>query len=352
MLCSRILRQSGRQLHRKNGLTCPSASLSPRTRAFHATTPRNNIIFDTALYLPHELLQFLHGYVPWYAAIPMSAFIMRGVLVTTLGSRVRSNVSRYMMLNPLRTAISLSVTERMANSGELGDLKSPQARNALVRARRKEVNALNERWKCTMRGQIGWTFAQLPIFLAFAETLRRMSGYGRGLLRIATDACGITTPLEAGKQGIGVAYGTDIAANPWFDGSLATEGALWFPDLLIPDPTGALPFIVSGLMFTNVYTSTLDQELDAQRSRFSKVLRTTALGLSASLCVLLQYVPASMVLYWASSSASALVWNCWLSWRYPIARGFQPCKRPLLKIPPPQGASSSGLNMKVKKARF
>jgi inner membrane protein COX18 len=203
---------------------------------------------------------------------------------------------------------------------------------AISKAVGKETKALNERWACSIRGQIGWTFAQLPIFLVMAEVIRRLCGTKDGLLRMAMNAFGISQPTNPEASVLSNAYATDVATNPWFDPSLTTEGMLWFQDLTAADPMGMLSYIASGLMFINVY-GTQNGVTNSETTKGSKRLRRVLLLVSLLIGPMCAQLPAGLLLYWTGSTTSAIVWNQWLDRKYPVITGIQPCKRPLFVIP-------------------
>lgn len=98
--------------------------------------------------------------------------------------------------------------------------------------------------------------------------------------------------------------------------SMSVEGALWFPNLLVADPTHALPVILAASMFTNVTwgwkvaTAAQISKMgftQALKSRAMKGLRLCLQILSIWLAPMMiaQEVPAGLVLYWVTSSLFA-----------------------------------------------
>jgi inner membrane protein COX18 len=303
-------------------------------RAFHASAPRRNPVLNTILYLPHEMMTLIHAQVPWYAALPIAAFITRGLLVTTAGAWARSLTARYIGLQPLRQALAVQKRDNMSRQG---NFRSPKEAIVAIRKEIKnEVAKLDKRWNVTIRGQISWTFAQIPIFFTMAEVIRQMCGARDGLLAMGTSYFNSGDKTAAADQLAGpvdavTADSLAVAAsNPWFEPSLANEGMLWFQDLLLPDPTGVLPFVVSGLMFSNIYFTKNTVNND---KNWPNLLRRTLLGVSLLVGPICQSMPAALMLYWASSTSSVMLWNAWLDWRYPAPRGFTACKLPL-QMPP------------------
>lgn len=356
-MSSRLLRHSVRQLRTRSYAT-PNASTGLPKRAFHASASRQDPVLDAILYLPHEMLTLIHTQVPWYAAIPASAFILRTALVTSLGSWARSLMARYVGLQPLRQALARQKRDEITREG---NFRTPK--EAILRIKqevKQEVQRLDSRWNVTLRGQIGWTLLQIPIFFTLAEVIRKMCGAHDGLLAlglsvfkskkdthpvgptdaaVAADVAGATkaswtpdgNPIaeipEAADMGVTAA----VDQHSFFEPSLANEGMLWFQDLTVADPTGALPFVVSGLMFSNIYFTKNTNPNDASMTQ--KVIRKTLLGVALLVGPFCQNLPAGLMLYWASSTLSVITWNFWLDWKYPAPRQFTACKRPL-QMPP------------------
>jgi hypothetical protein len=132
------------------------------------------------------MMSLIHSQVPWYAALPIAAFLTRGVLVTTAGSWARSLTARYIGLQPLRQALAYRKRDEITKQG---GFRSPkEAMVTLKKEVKNEVNKLDKRWNVTLWGQINWTFAQIPIFFTMAEVIRQMSGARDGLLALGLSA--------------------------------------------------------------------------------------------------------------------------------------------------------------------
>ena len=321
MLSSRLLRRPACQLLSQSASAPPATTCCLFKRTFHASAPQQDPLLDAILYLPHEMMSLVHTSVPWYATIPITAFVTRGVLVTTAGAYARSLMARYVGLHPLRQALAFQKRDEIFRQGNFRHPKE-----AIVTVK-KEVKALtsslDKRWNVTLWGQIGWTFAQIPIFFTMAEVIRQKCGAHQGLLGMG---------LSAFRKQDEALVGSDMfsTVSRWFEPSLANEGMLWFQDLLVPDPTGALPFIVSGIMFSNIYFTKNTVNSDA---KWPLLIRRFLLGIALLIGPLCQGLPAALLLYWGSSTSSVMLWNVWLDWRYPAPRGFTACTRPL-QIPP------------------
>ncbi|KAL6707919.1 hypothetical protein ACN47E_003593 [Coniothyrium glycines] len=299
----------------------------PPLRSFHASAPRKDPLLDTILYLPHEMMNVIHASVPWYAAIPLSAFLMRGLLVTTAGAWARALSARYVGLHPLRQALAFQKRDEILRRG---NFRSPKEAEVLVKKEVKDVTTqLDRRWNVTLTGQISWTLAQIPIFFAMAETIRQKCGARDGLLGLGLS---VFKSKHSGDELASKASDFSVPSSQWFEPSLANEGIFWFQDLLVPDPTGVLPFLVSGLMFTSIYITKNTVSNDAN---WPTLIRRLLMGFALLVGPLCQNLPAALMLYWAGSTSSVILWNAWLDWKYPEPSGFNACKRPLLMPPSP-----------------
>ncbi|KAJ4365240.1 hypothetical protein N0V83_008858 [Neocucurbitaria cava] len=323
MLSTRLLRQPACQLVARSAVTSQASICRPSIRSFHASAARQDPLLDALLFLPHEMMSFIHSTVPWYAAIPLTAFMTRAILVTTAGSWSRALTARYIGLHPLRQALAFQKRDEVMRRGDFSHPK--EAVRAVSQEIKQMTNQLDKRWNVSLRGQIGWTFAQIPIFFAMAETIRQKCGARDGLLGLGFSAF----RSEDAAAGAGEAV---VTSSRWFEPSLANEGMLWFQDLLLPDPIGALPFLVSGLMFTNIYMTKNTVNSDG---RWPTYVRRSLLLVSLLIGPMCQQLPAALLLYWAGSTSSVMLWNAWLDWKYPAPRGFMACKRPLQMPPVP-----------------
>jgi inner membrane protein COX18 len=368
MLSSRLLRRPARQWLSSTSVASSAPKCRPPARAFHASAPRQDPMLDAVLYVPHEMMNLIHANVPWYAAIPLTAFVTRGLLVTTAGAWARAIMARYLGLHPLRQALAFQKRDEILQRGNFRTTK--EATLTVKKEVNEEVAKLDKRWNVTLRGQLGWTLAQIPIFFAMAEAIRQKCGARDGLLGLGFSAFkGKNAETAVGDlaDGAQIAVGdlgdyaqttvADIAldaqtslgniagtTSTWFEPSLANEGMLWFQNLLLPDPTGALPFVVSALMFTNIYIT--KNSVDDVRS-WSLLIRRSLLGVSLLIGPLCQAMPAALMLYWTSSTSSVMLWNAWLDWKYPAPRNLTACKRPLQKPPKPMPIKSLPIGRKV-----
>ncbi|EGD96849.1 hypothetical protein TESG_04277 [Trichophyton tonsurans CBS 112818] len=250
---------------------CSRVSIAALSRRnFHASNP--NRIIDSSVLVAHDVIQGFHSItgLPW--------------------------------LNPLLLTWSRVCQKKaMDEAFREGRHLFPKAIEASwqqdFKMKRKE---LYKRWKIRPWASYA-SILQLPVWLAMMESLRRMVGMSGGLLSI------IQSWIESKVDGAPI-----IEVEP----SMATEGALWFTDLLIADPTHALPVVLAATMFTNVtwgwkVKSAAEisklQRSEAIRERAFKTLKRVLQGLSIWLAPVMIYsqAPAGLLIYWISSSTFA-----------------------------------------------
>lgn len=344
MLSARLMRPPGRQSLSRTLAASSCTPILSRTRAFHASAPRKDVFLDALLYLPHEMMNLIHTQLPWYATIPLAAFLIRGALVTTAGSYARSLTARYIGTHPVRQALAYQKRNQLMLQG--GFSNPQQAKAAVANAIKKETGELDKRWKCTIWGQASWSLAQIPIFFTMAELIRQMSGSRDGLLAMGLNSLGLKSKAET-------IHGVTISdPSPWFQPSLANEGMLWFPDLLLPD--SFLPYVVSGLMFTNLWLSRNTLQSDPSKApKLTRMIRGTLMGVSLLIGPLCQGLPSALMLYWGSSTTSVMIWNWWLDRKHPAPKNFTACKRPLQVLGEPRAKARvmPGLALPMVKAK-
>ena len=187
--------------------------------------------------------------------------------------------------------------------------------------------------------KVSLNWLQLPVFLVLIETIRKMSGVGDGLLgllvkRLKGEDIAQNGTIQDGavqvgsipnhKEMIQDVESLPISTEPTF----STEGALWFPDLLVPDPQLILPFLLSGVLFSNIFfhETVARKSSSSPPSNFQRWLRNVLKAVAITMGPLTLQVPSAMLVYWISSSLCALGQNVFLEWYMPHPKAVVPCK--------------------------
>ena len=192
---------------------------------------------------------------------------------------------------------------------EVGHLGPVVAQSTLLKKIRRKRREIYKRHNCSLWNGL-WPLIQVPIWLTAIETLRKMCGKESGLL-------GMMTARFRGTESAVVETGIPTTGIP-IEQSFATEGALWFPDLLAADPQMVLPFMLSGAILLNL-SNAGGTTLWQKRLKRSLGLVGLALG------PLTLQIPSAMLIYWISSSMLAYLQAALLDKAMPI-KAVQPCK--------------------------
>ncbi|KAK2749658.1 hypothetical protein FQN57_005880 [Myotisia sp. PD_48] len=273
--------------------------------SFHSA--RQCQLIDTSITVAHEFLQGFHSitHVPWVYSIPLTAIAVRLTVALPLQIWSLREARKIQRVAPVimtwaRTYQKQVMDNAVMQGVSLAPKAAERASQRLLRTKRQEIY---KRWNARP-----WAtyvnFLQLPIWLSMMESLRRMVGMSGGLLSI------IQGWIEGPRN-------TDDPLVP-IEPSMASEGALWFQDLLVADPTNALPIILAATMFTNVtwgwkVKSAEDiaklRTREAVRERAFKVLKRLLQGMSLWLAPVMIYsgAPAGLLIYWISSSTFATI---------------------------------------------
>lgn len=134
-----------------------------------------------------------------------------------------------------------------------------------------------------------------------------------------------TEPVVAAQDNIDAVLTSDgLIGSPIIiplEPSFATEGALWFPDLLLPDPTLALPCILSLSLLLSLYGH---KQAFLPKSRGILFLRRSLTLGTLAIPFALANIPASLLVYWISSVLIGWCQNLSMDWWMPIKGAVKP----------------------------
>jgi inner membrane protein COX18 len=177
-------------------------------------------------------------------------------------------------------------------------MRSPdQTEKQLQNFLKKRKEVLYYRWNISNYARF-FPFLQIPVWLSFMEGVRAICGVNAGLFRYFL-------PVTTGDSG-------DVVL-PGVEPTLATEGFLWFSDLLAGDPSGSLPLFLGLSIVLNVQsgwkTKTLAEASDYSDGKMwmllgSKVSKgiCSLFGVYIALTAYVTGLPAGMMLYWITST--------------------------------------------------
>ena len=254
----------------------------------------------------HALISGIHDMtgLPWAASIPLAAFLAKTatiVLQTAYGAMLyRKRLDVWATHEATKIALERKKVEQEHKA------MSPQQRQRIlavaldVGLTRALKDRGAQRWKSLV------LFVNIPIWVAMMQTIRRMTGTEDGMLVLAAKS--LTGPTRRTQNLEPSTLDGLIPVEP----SLATEGMLWFDNLMMPDPCFVLPFALSGLVFfmysartgIRVFRPLPSGETGAQflNQQTSRGLKLAALAIGPATLMF----PSAMLLYWFSSNLAAV----------------------------------------------
>ena len=305
-----------------HALPRPGASLQ-QSRYFHPTR-RSPFIVNDILNVSSGFIYGVHSYtgLPWVLSIPLTAFIVRMVVAFPLQLFSRINALKERNLYPLlQSWRNFHREQTLADSGlSYAPISSVKATRLLAFRMNNIRNELHRQFGVSRFWKVA-NIVQLPVWLSLMESLRAMCGTNNGLVPFL----------------LSLTRSASDYVPPAAESSFASEGALWFPDLLAGDPTGVLPVVLTASILLNIRIGWKSPPLKrAADLPDSVMIRHLALWLLRSLVQVLainvgvsgyfQEMPCALMIYWITSTNVATLQTSVLE-KYMAPSPLQPWKR-------------------------
>ncbi|KAL4868821.1 hypothetical protein BDV12DRAFT_196979 [Aspergillus spectabilis] len=267
-----------------------------QVRGFHQTRPA--LFIAEVLDVSTSFVQGVHSvsHLPWALSLPLTAFIVRMGVALPLQVFTKVQARKDSDLAPLLMAWR----QHYQKEAQRGAASGSQAKHVVTKRLEEQHKALRHRWGI-FRFWRPVNFLQMPVWIAIMESIRAMSGNDRGLVPYLLSRL---EPAAAAESN--AVY---LAVEP----SLATEGALWFPDLLAGDSTGILPALLTVSILVNVRSGwkvpTMKSISDLPRLEMAKKLSGIGLRVFIQIIALnvgyasyMYQMPTALMVYWITST--------------------------------------------------
>ncbi|KAK4189930.1 hypothetical protein QBC35DRAFT_491509 [Podospora australis] len=297
-------------------------------------------LLDTALTTSQDLLVSLHHLTgtPWYLTIPL--FALGFNLLFRVPSKVytRHLAQQRLKLQPVVTAAK-TLTARTLGM-------PPRDKKTLKKHLWLVERDIYKRWKVQVWRVWTANLLPFPIWLFGIEAVRRQSGGPSGILG------GIMGWLEGDEVAKPVLEGVEQQVQETLasaaDLSMSSGGCLWFTDLTVADPSGALPVALSAVLLVGLiprstrrlrYLLGIDSKDDPTRGHGDTVAVASAskpdygrafwragVIFCAAVGPLTMNFPAAIHVFWITTSLLGTV-DAWIiAWLMPMPP----------TVPPPQ----------------
>ncbi|EIT73202.1 hypothetical protein AO1008_08687 [Aspergillus oryzae 100-8] len=291
-----------RPFHRS--LRAPRKTTLQQIRHFHPTRPSPfvNELLDAS----SAFIQGVHSIsgLSWAVSIPLTALIVRSTVAMPLQIYTKIQARKERDLVPLLSSWKKHYKDDILRNqykvDDVNDIQNLSAATPILAQRMKSKHAdLKKRWNIP-RYWKPLNFLQIPIWISVMEALRAMSGNDKGLIPYLLSLIEPTNSSGAPRLHLEV------------EPSLATEGALWFPDLLAGDTTGILPAALTMSILLNIsagwkakkFSEMADlPKIELYRALTVRGIRAfiQVLALNVGLSSYYYEMPAALLLYWTTN---------------------------------------------------
>ncbi|XP_044220659.1 cytochrome c oxidase assembly protein COX18, mitochondrial isoform X2 [Thunnus albacares] len=208
-------------------------------------------------------LQQVSG-LPWWLSIAVGTLSVRTLITLPLAAYQMVIISKVEVLQAEISELAKRLRYEVSVRARERGWTDKQSRFQFQKNLRRIVSQLYIRDNCHPVKASLLVWVQLPLWISFSLALRNLS----------LDQSALQSELAAG-------------------------GALWFPDLTVPDSTWILP-VCLGL--TNLLIVEVFSLQRVNPSRFQNVMTNCIRGFSVLMIPIAASVPSSMALYWFTSS--------------------------------------------------
>ena len=242
----------------------------------------------TTVHLAQSVLQHVHdhSHLPWWAVILGSTFALRSAVTLPLAVYQQKVLAKMELLMPTLKEYQEAVKHNVIVRCRRANLPVEEANRRIRKEARKVTKELYSQEGCHPLKMAILPWVQLPLWIVISFALRNMTG----------------------------SYLSATPPPPHVLQAFHTEGALWFPDLTLPDPYTILPVLLVVTNLLNIELHALKRKT-ASPARIQRVMSNVFRLLTLGMGLVAAQMPAGMTLYWSMSSTYGLLQN--IAFKFP-----------------------------------
>ncbi|KAM7429708.1 Cytochrome c oxidase assembly protein cox18 [Porites harrisoni] len=235
------------------------------------------------IYALQVLLEKVHAWthLPWWAVIIGSTAALRSVITVPLAIHQNKLIAEIELRQPTVSMMTEALKHRVVSECRRLSVSADEADKLFKKRHRKMIYDYYQSEGCNPMKMYILPWIQLPLWFFLSLSFRNLTGF-----------------FPSQRK----ADGDVILPCP----EIANEGALWFPDLTVADPTLIIPFAVGIFNLTNIELNALRRH---KATKFQRIVTNTLRIVSVGMVVVASQVPAAMSLYWAVSAFFGLTQN-------------------------------------------
>jgi len=240
--------------------------------------------------------------LPWWGTFILSTVGLRAVI--SLPAQITSQkvaCKRQLLNKEMENTLIPSLKKATDAHVKINGWSEQQAKKSFARVAREIYSQKVIEYNCHMSKLFLPLYIQIPFWICMSMGIRNL------VERASQSNLSISTDNERLFQ-------------------LCTEGALWFPDLTIPDAWFVLPFVVGSSFALNVFIGSLriKPEMNEKLIQRSKAITYVLYSFCALLIPIASIQPSALTLYWSTSGVFSIMINLLL---------LSPKFRTLVRIP-------------------
>ncbi|XP_074618316.1 cytochrome c oxidase assembly protein COX18, mitochondrial-like [Acropora palmata] len=238
------------------------------------------------------LLDAFHTWthLPWWAVIVGSTAVLRSMITLPLAIHQHKLIAQIELHQPTISMMTEALKHRVVGECQRSGVSADKADKLFKKRHRKMIYDYYQSEGCNPLKIYILPWIQMPLWFFLSLSLRNLTGF---------------FPSQRNSGG------DMILPCP----EIANEGALWFADLTVPDPTLIIPFAVGVFNLANIELNALRRQ---KPTKTQQIVTNSLRIVSVGIVFVASQVPTAMSLYWAVSALLGLTQN--VAFKFPAVR--------------------------------